>query len=89
MISIGIRALKARLSRVLTSVKQGERITVTDRGRPIAIISPTTANADEQRIDSMVRDGTIRWEGGKPRGAKRPAHLKGPAATAAVIEDRR
>jgi len=89
MISIGIRELKARLSRVLTSVKQGERVTVTDRGRPIAIISPTAANADDERIDSMVRDGTIRWEGGKPRGARRPAHLKGPATAVAVIEDRR
>ena len=89
MMSIGIRELKARLSRVLMSVKQGERITVTDRGRPIAIISPTAANADDQRIDSMVRDGTIRWVGGKPRGARRPAHLTGPPVAIAVVEDRR
>ena len=63
MISIGIRELKACSARVLTSVKQGERVTVTDRGRRIAIISPTAANADDERIDSMVRDGTRRLGG--------------------------
>jgi prevent-host-death family protein len=89
MMNVGIRELKAHLSRFLTQVRQGERITVTDRGRPIAIIGPTAANADDQRIDSMVRDGTLQWEGGKPRGARRPARLKGPTVAAAVLEDRR
>jgi prevent-host-death family protein len=89
MTSVGIRELKAHLSRFLARVRQGERITVTDRGRPVAIIGPPAVSTDDQRIDAMVRDGTIRWEGGKPRGARRPAHLKGPAVAAAVLEDRR
>jgi prevent-host-death family protein len=89
MASVGIRELKARLSRFLARVKQGERITVTDRGRPVAMIGPPAVSALDERIDAMVRDGTIRWEGGKPRGARRSARLKGPAVAAAVLEDRR
>jgi len=89
MMNVGIRELKAHLSRFLTQVQQGECVTVTDRGRPIAIIAPAGASGDEQRIDAMVRDGTMQWEGGKPQGARRLAHLKGPTVAAAVLEDRR
>ena len=89
MKSVGIRELKSRLHRFLARVGQGEHITVTNRGRPVAIIRPPAVNGDDQRIDAMVRDGTIQWEGGKPRGARRLAHLTGPAVAAAVLEDRR
>lgn len=57
MISIGIRELRARLYGVLNSVKHWERITVTVRGRPIAIIGPAATKTDDRRIASMVRDG--------------------------------
>lgn len=89
MASVGVRELKARLSRFLARARQGERIIVTDRGRPVAIIGPAAVSADDQSIDAMVRDGTIRWAGGKPQGARRRALLKGPAVAAAVLEDRR
>jgi len=38
MTSVGIRELKAHLSRYLRSINGGEEIVVTDRGRPIARI---------------------------------------------------
>jgi prevent-host-death family protein len=37
---VGVRELKQRLSEYLDRVASGERITVTDRGRPKALIVP-------------------------------------------------
>jgi prevent-host-death family protein len=40
MRSIGIRELRQQASRYLRSVENGETIEVTDRGRPIALLTP-------------------------------------------------
>ena len=40
MREVGIRALKQNASEVIADVVQGETIVVTDRGRPVAQISP-------------------------------------------------
>ncbi len=40
MRSIGIRELRQHASRWLRLVAEGETFTVTDRGRPIALLSP-------------------------------------------------
>ena len=37
---VGIRELKAKLSEYLERAAQGERIRVTDRGRPKAVLGP-------------------------------------------------
>ena len=40
MASIGVRELRQRASEVLRRVERGETIEVTDRGRPVALLSP-------------------------------------------------
>ena len=40
MISIGIRELRQRASEVLRRVEAGETVEVTDRGRPVALLTP-------------------------------------------------
>ncbi|HEX9645331.1 MAG TPA: type II toxin-antitoxin system prevent-host-death family antitoxin [Acidimicrobiia bacterium] len=40
MTSIGIRELRQRASEFLRRVQGGETIEVTDRGRPVALLSP-------------------------------------------------
>ena len=40
MASIGVRELRQRASELLRRVEQGETIEVTDRGRPVAVLSP-------------------------------------------------
>lgn len=40
MTSIGIRELRQRASEYLRRVEAGETIEVTDRGRPVALLSP-------------------------------------------------
>ena len=40
MYEIGIRALKQNASAVVAQAAAGESITITDRGRPVALLSP-------------------------------------------------
>lgn len=89
MASVGIRELKNRLSQYLKRVRAGEQLVVTERGKPIAVISPPSIIRTDQRIGAMLREGIARWGGGKPRGARRPPRIKGPSVAQAVIEDRR
>jgi prevent-host-death family protein len=51
--SVGVRALRQRVSEVLERVKGGEVVTVTDRGRPVARIVPLRGGDLEQ----LVREG--------------------------------
>ena len=62
MASVGIRELRQRASELLRRVEQGETIEVTDRGRPVAILSPPPegSSLDQLRalgeIDSATGD---------------------------------
>ncbi|CNW54945.1 antitoxin [Mycobacterium tuberculosis] len=40
MTSVGVRALRQRASELLRRVEAGETIEITDRGRPVAPLSP-------------------------------------------------
>ena len=40
MASVGIRELRQRASEVLRRVEAGETVEVTDRGRPVALLTP-------------------------------------------------
>ena len=56
MTEVGIRELRNHLSRYLERVKDGEEVTVTDRGRPIAKLSPVT---EVRPFDRLVAQGLI------------------------------
>jgi antitoxin (DNA-binding transcriptional repressor) of toxin-antitoxin stability system len=89
--SIGIRQLKAELSRQLRRVEGGETLAVTDRGRVIAMISPAAREVEPgvEWARRLVAAGKATWAGGKPSGAKHPVRLKGgPMISETVIEDR-
>ena len=88
MATVAIRDLKNRLSEYLRRVKAGERLVVTERGRPVAVISRAETAVNEG-IETMVREREARWGGGKPGGAKKPPKIKGPPVARAVLEDRR
>ena len=88
---IGIRDLKANLSRHLRKVTAGARLTVTEHGRAIATIIPIESSKDTEWAHQLVGGGHARWSGGKPRGAagKAPVISGKDTVSAAVIEDRR
>jgi len=53
MASIGVRELRQRASELLRRVEQGETIEVTDRGRPIALLSPAPAGSPLDRLRAL------------------------------------
>jgi prevent-host-death family protein len=43
MTTVGIRELRQRASELLRHVQRGETIEITDRGRPVALLTPVPA----------------------------------------------
>lgn len=61
MKSAGVADLKAHLSRYLASVKEGEEVTVTERGRPVARLVPVDRAAGrDARLRELARLGLVR-----------------------------
>lgn len=89
METVGIRDLKAHLSRHLKRVRSGVRLAVTDRGRTIATIAPVDAPSSIDWAHALVAEGRAHWNGGKPIGAGRPPKLARKTASSVVLEDRR
>jgi prevent-host-death family protein len=85
--TVGIRELKDKASTIIDRVEDGEAITVTKHGRPVArIVSATTP----PYLAALVADGTVRPSAG-PRYLPKPAKLRSPGKSAAdyVSEGRR
>lgn len=47
---VGIRELRQRASELIRRVEGGETITVTDRGRPVALLTPPPAGTAFDRL---------------------------------------
>jgi prevent-host-death family protein len=50
MTSVGVRELRQRASELLRLVEQGETIEITDRGRPVALLSPLVAGTPLEQM---------------------------------------
>jgi prevent-host-death family protein len=97
MAEVSIRELKSHLSEHLRLVAEGERITITRRGKPVGRIVPELApeETDEERIRPKLQDlaarGLItRVPEGKPKGLAKPVKLigEGPTVSEMVLGDR-
>lgn len=89
MIQAGVRDVKNHLSEYLRRVRRGERIVITDRGRPIATLAGLAEGESDEAGWRLVRQGLGEWSGGKPRGLSDPPRIPGRRAQEVVIEDRR
>jgi prevent-host-death family protein len=83
--------LKASLGEYLRSVKAGEEVMITERGRPIARLTPAvTPVALADRLIEMEKHGLIKLGSGKlPKGfwnLPRPKDPKALVAKAALQE---
>jgi prevent-host-death family protein len=56
MEEIGVRELRRDASRYLARVRAGEALIVTDRGRPVARLSPV---ANATGYDALLADGRV------------------------------
>ncbi len=95
MTTASISEAKAKLSALLDRVKAGERITITDRGNPVAQLVPLVELEDaewEARVQRLERAGVIT----RPRRklepgwlASRPLPKSRESVLEALLEERR
>jgi prevent-host-death family protein len=85
--TVGIRELKDKASAIIDRVEDGEAITVTKNGRPVAKI---VSAATPPHLAALIADGTVRPSEG-PRYLPKPTKLRGTGKSAAdyVSEGRR
>jgi prevent-host-death family protein len=86
---IGIRELKAGLSQHLRRAERGSRVTITDRGKPIAVLGPAEPVAEPAWVRRLVAEGKASWGGGKPVGLHPRIPARGKPASEMILEDRR
>jgi prevent-host-death family protein len=88
MHSIGIKALKNKLSEYVRAAAAGETVLVTDRGQVVAELVPPRVRADasftERLLGELMRQGLLAAAKG-PRDAPLPPRK--PVAKIAVLLD--
>ncbi len=88
-LSIGIRELRQNASRYLRLVEErGEPIQITDRGRPVALLTPVPKA--QSRIEQLRASGRIRPATGSWKDLPQPISLKqGEKPLSAILEEMR
>ena len=89
MTTVGIRHLKAHLSAYIKQVEAGEHVTVTDRGRAVAVLAPVGAAGKLGWLQAMVAERRAEWNGGRPLGLTPRIPSRGKPTSRMVLEDRR
>ena len=92
MKAVGVRELKAQLSRYLREVQAGEVILVTDRGRVVAelrVPGPgATAESEADRALRRLADtGALRIGEGHDKHVYQKSPLRAPSGTALSLLD--
>ena len=87
MEKVGIAELRRNLSTYLRRVAEGERFTVTDHNRPVAILGPPASSMTS--IDRLIAEGKA-IPPKRPFGSFEPLDLPGPpnALTDALLAQR-
>ena len=80
MTSVGVRELRQRASELLRRVEEGETIEVTDRGRPVAVLSPVPEGSPLEQLRALgeIEPATADLDDlpeplALPRGIERPS----------------
>jgi len=83
---VGIRELRQDLSRYLRRVRAGERLIVTERGRPLAVLAPWADEADP--IARLIAGGRARRGSGRLLEAVPLRRTVSRDASAALADER-
>ena len=87
-VTVGIRDLKAQLSKYIQQVKAGETVIITERGKPIGRIVPTEPTT-ETRLKELEQAGMLAWSGRKLQSSAPMAQTRGGKTVAEMLlEDR-
>jgi len=90
IMNVPVRVLKNELSAYLRRVRRGERIVVTDRGKPVAEVGPVRADrlSSDQRMARLVEEGMVSPPMGKGLRSVRPVKVRGRPMASTLLEDR-
>ncbi len=86
MEEIGVRDLRNQLSRWLRVVKEGEAVLITDRGRPVARLTPVDYSPV---IDRLIAEGKIRPGRRPKRKATSADRIKAKGSVSDLVRDQR
>lgn len=81
---VGIRELRDGLSRHLAAVRDGNTITVTDHGRPVARIVPVGAPT---KLKQLISEGKVTRA--VRRKEARPMPVAGTGAVSDLVDEQR
>ena len=86
---MGLREANQHFSKAVRAVKAGREVILTERGRPIAVISPLGGSGEEAALRRMEADGLlIRATKRGPMPPFRPRKIKGKPLSATLREIR-
>jgi prevent-host-death family protein len=86
MDTVSVRELRQHLTRYLRRVAAGERLVVTERRRPVALLGPLPA--DDDIHDLLIAIGDVRPATTDLLDLPPPARADGPT-TAVILDDLR
>jgi len=93
MSTVGIKELKNRLTQYIRRTKQGEEIVVTERGKPVAVLTPIGAASRvetlEAKLARLAARGVVTLPMGKPAKRVRRIEVSGRPVSETVVQDRR
>jgi prevent-host-death family protein len=82
---VGVRELRAHLSRYLKRVAAGEEIVVTERGRPVARLSPANGRS---RLDELIAAGLVEPAPSRT-GWLPPRRIKATGSVSDLVKEQR
>jgi prevent-host-death family protein len=89
---IGLREANQRFSQTIKAVRAGKEVILTDRGHPIAVITPIKDKGDrETMLQTMAEQGLITLaarKGPMPTPRWRPVKVKGKPVSQTIVDDR-
>jgi prevent-host-death family protein len=87
---VGSRELKTRLGTYLRQIQKGHVLVVTERGRPVAELTPVRVErtGDENGIEELVALGLLTRLSSRPLARLKPLRIKGGAISVTILEDR-
>ena len=87
---VGAREFKTRLGTYLRRVREGRILTITDRGRPVAEVTPIefADHSVEARLALLRRQGVVTGQAKPVPPIAKPIMGRGRSFSEAVSEDR-
>jgi prevent-host-death family protein len=89
-LAVGAREFKTRLGTYLRQVREGRTLTITDRGRPVATVTPVDMadQSVEARLARLRAEGVVTGTGKPLSRVRKPVVMRGRPLSETIMEDR-